>query len=282
MLIYAAFAAVAVIAVVGLYMVAPALVYPAAAVAFLVGLALYSVREYRVRGLVGLPQWAVPIVTRVLAALRIKSPDAGVPDLGLSELAGPGPPSLAPRKLQCIAINPGWGKDLQTHFAPSEPIVDNMTMGLGANEAVILGRVDGLEGYGECPAAKGMIELPRRKEEGKTVWEWGALQGSWVYIPPGRIHAFADGDGLKPELRSAKELVDSVMTLDLSDFDMTAMSPAEFGGDLQLNEYTRQMRPPKLGELVRQLQTYILLAVGGVLLAVVLAFIVTLDSGGSG
>ena len=280
-LIYLAVAAVA--TTVGLYLAAPALVYPAAVVFFVVGLGAYSLGEYRTRGLSGMPGWALPIVTWMLGLLRIRSPEAGVPDLMPSSLSGPGPAALAPRKLRCIAINPLWGKDLQTYFAPSAPIVDNVTMGLGADEAVILGQVRGLDGFERCPAAKGMIEMPGRDERGKTAWDWQELgDGEWVFIPPARIHAFAHANGDEDDtaLESARDLVDSVMSLDWSSFEMTSMSPAELGGDLQLTEYRRQMRPPRLGELVRQLQTYILLAVGGVLLAVVLAFIVTLDSGG--
>ena len=88
-LIYLAVAAVA--TTVGLYLVAPALVYPAAAVFFVVGLGgAYSLREYRTRGPSGMPGWALPIVTWMLGLLRIRSPEAGVPDLMLSSLSGPG------------------------------------------------------------------------------------------------------------------------------------------------------------------------------------------------
>ncbi len=256
-------------------------IYLASAAVFAIVFVGYSVREYRARGLVGMPEWALPLVTWLFRALRFRSPDAGVP-LEMLDWVGSGPAAMAPRKLRCIAINPEWAKDVETYFASAEPIVDNVSMAFGPDEAVLLGQIEGLDGFDDCPNVRGMIELPGRDDSGKTVWEWEDLpDGSWVFIPPARIHAFAAAAGADTELPSAKDLVDSVMTLDWSSFDMSSMSPPEFGGDLQLKEYRRQMRPPRLGELVRQLQTYILLATGGVLLAVVLAFIAALDSGGS-
>lgn len=104
-----------------------------------------------------------------------------------------------------------------------------------------------------------------------------------MYIPSSYIHAGASNRAIVAiESGSPMDFVESVISLEAIEMDLTAIHPRKFAADAELEEYQRQVRPKQLIEEYEVAQRMIYLVIAAIIGAIVLLGIVLLGSPSGG
>lgn len=130
--------------------------------------------------------------------------------------------------------------------------------------------------------ARGWVDA-RSKDGDNERWVDLSADGGWMYIPSSYIHAGASNRAIVAiESGSPMDFVESVISLEAIEMDLTAIHPRKFAADAELEEYQRQVRPKQLVEEYEVAQRMIYLVIAAIIGAIVLLGIVLLGSPSGG
>ena len=183
------------------------------------------------------------------------------------------------RRITAIALDPVRVFDTVTHFIPPLDIPPGTVSYMESRPTVILARHEKSEEGDIDPSwvevTEGWLYVVTRADKGGK-GKWEHITSGWSYIPPTYITSPESQLAEEREEMNPRQFLDSVVSMDALQVDLTRTSPRKLAYDTDLREYRKQLKGKSGDNDIKNARGLVLLVVIALVAAIVMLTIILL------